>query len=68
MATTYALQKAAQAWCKPLTENKEMDADLATEFANIIDELIETHNLNVEIDVDSSDDSCCNPDVGCGCK
>jgi hypothetical protein len=63
MASTYALQKAAQAWTTPTTENKVMDAELALAFANIIDELIETHNLSV----DNSDSSCCNDEGGCGC-
>jgi hypothetical protein len=63
MASTFALQKAAQAWTTPTTENKVMDAELALAFANIIDELIETHNLSV----DNSDEGCCNDEGGCGC-
>ena len=39
MATPHALGKAAQAWCSPKTANKEMDGDLAEEFANILDEI-----------------------------
>jgi len=38
MASEFALQKAAQAWCKPKTENKIMDPELAEEFANILDQ------------------------------
>jgi hypothetical protein len=64
MASTFALQKAAQAWTTPTTENKVMDAELALAFANIIDELIEGHNLNV---LDNSDSGCCNDNDGCGC-
>jgi len=37
--TKFALQKAAQAWCKPETEHLEMDPVLATAFAEIIDDL-----------------------------
>ncbi len=40
MASDFALQKAAQAWCKPLTRSKTMDSDLAIAFAEIIDELL----------------------------
>jgi hypothetical protein len=39
MATELSLQKAAQAWCKPETEQKEMDTDLAAAFAEILDEI-----------------------------
>ena len=42
----------------------DMDAELALAFAEIIDELIESHNLNV---LDNSDSSCCNDESGCGC-
>jgi len=38
MATTLALQKAAQAWCTEPTACKEMDTVLAHAFAEIIDE------------------------------
>ena len=34
-----ALEKAAQAWCGDKTKTKEMDAELATEFALILDEI-----------------------------
>ena len=37
--SSLALQKAAQSWCGEKTSNKEMDSDLATEFAKIIDEI-----------------------------
>jgi len=39
MATDLALQKSAQAWCKPTTENKVMDVELCKEFAEILDEI-----------------------------
>jgi hypothetical protein len=38
-ASKVALQKAAQAWCRPIASRKEMDVDLATAFAEIIDEI-----------------------------
>ena len=38
MATENAMHKAAQAWCKPTTSAKVMDAELAEAFAEIIDE------------------------------
>ena len=38
-ASSASLQKAAQAWCTPRTSDKEMDTDLATAFADILDEL-----------------------------
>ena len=38
MASENAMRKAAQAWCKPTTSNKVMDAELAEAFAEIIDE------------------------------
>ena len=34
-----ALGEAAQAWCAPSTSSKEMDSDLAIEFARILDEI-----------------------------
>jgi hypothetical protein len=40
----YALQKAAQAWCKPTTQMKIMDAALATAFAEILDEERKDYN------------------------
>jgi len=40
MATELALQKAAQAWCKPTTEHKVIDPVLAVAFAEIIDEIM----------------------------
>lgn len=42
MASSKALQKAAQAWGKEKTKHKEMDADLAESFAEIIDEIEQT--------------------------
>lgn len=38
--SSYALQKAAQAWCKSRNRNTVMDVDLATSFAEIIDEVL----------------------------
>jgi len=35
-----ALQLAATAWCKPETENKAMDVELAKAFADVIMEAI----------------------------
>jgi len=37
MSIEWARQKVAVAWCQPKTENKEMDVDLAEEFAKILD-------------------------------
>lgn len=42
MASDLAMQLAAQAWCQPQTSGKEMDADLCSVFAQILDEWIET--------------------------
>lgn len=39
MASELAIQKAAQAWCKPITSNKVMDVELAYAFAEILDEI-----------------------------
>lgn len=39
MATNLALEKAAQAWCNPTTENKVMDEELCKAFAAILDEV-----------------------------
>ncbi len=39
MATGLALQRAAQAWCKPTTKNIEMIPELAEAFAEILDEI-----------------------------
>lgn len=39
MATQLSREKAAQAWCKPTTSNKTMDAELAEAFAEILDEI-----------------------------
>jgi hypothetical protein len=40
MASKFALEKAAQAWCKDSTKFKQMDPALAEAFAEIIDEII----------------------------
>jgi hypothetical protein len=40
MPSEYALQRAAQAWCTPKTENKIMDAEIAEAFAEILDDEI----------------------------
>jgi len=37
--SSLSLQKAAQAWCTEYTSHKEMDSDLATAFAEILDEI-----------------------------
>ena len=34
-----SLGKAAQAWCMPYTSNKVMDEELATAFAEILDDI-----------------------------
>ena len=34
-----SIERAAQAWCDPRTENRVMDAELAYVFAEIIDEI-----------------------------
>jgi hypothetical protein len=39
MATQLSREKAAQAWCKPTTSNKVIDAELAEAFAEILDEI-----------------------------
>ena len=39
MASTLSRERAAQAWCKPTTSKKEMDAELAEAFAEILDEI-----------------------------
>lgn len=39
MPTELSIQKAAQAWCKPTTETKPLDVELATAFAEILDEI-----------------------------
>lgn len=41
MASGYAIEQAAQAWCTPETSSIEMDVRLATAFANILDAHIE---------------------------
>ncbi len=41
MASEFARQKAAQAWCKPSTGFKVMDTILCEAFAEIIDEVME---------------------------
>ena len=40
----FAREKAAQAWCAGTTRNKEMDVDLAEEFAKIlVEEMYSPH-------------------------
>jgi len=39
MATKFALQKTALAWCTPKTENIEKNVELAEAFAEIVDEV-----------------------------
>jgi len=39
MASSGALQRAAQAWCTPETEKITMDTKLAESFADIIEEI-----------------------------
>lgn len=39
MASQLALEKAAQVWCKPETENIEMNQTLAKAFAETLDEI-----------------------------
>lgn len=39
MATELSRQKAAQAWCKPTTQHKAMDVELAEAFSEILDEV-----------------------------
>ena len=39
MPINLARQKAAQAWCTPETEKKEMDVELAEAFANILNDV-----------------------------
>ena len=39
MASNLSRERAAQAWCTPETENKDMDPVLAEAFANILDEV-----------------------------
>lgn len=34
-----ALQTVARAWCQPTTSHKQMDVELATAFAEILDEI-----------------------------
>ena len=41
MATEFSRGIAAQAWCKPSTEKKFMDTDLAEAFACILDEYVD---------------------------
>lgn len=39
MPSSLAMQKAAQAWCTARTKHLEMDVELATAFALILDEI-----------------------------
>ncbi len=36
-----SIERAAQVWCTEKTKHKEMDVELAEEFANILDEYID---------------------------
>jgi hypothetical protein len=38
MATSWARERAARAWCRPTTQNKAMDPELAEAFAEILDD------------------------------
>lgn len=38
MASEWAIEKAAQVWCRPEVEHKEMDVELAMAFAEVLDE------------------------------
>lgn len=38
MASKWAIEKAAQCWCKPETEHVEMSTALATVFAELLEE------------------------------
>ncbi len=40
VVSSSALQWAAQAWCKPETEHKEMDSVLAEVFAEMLDDVM----------------------------
>jgi len=39
MASQLAMERVAQAWCKPTTSNKTMDVELAEAFAEILDSI-----------------------------
>lgn len=39
MSMQLSRERAAQAWCKPTTKNKVMDAELAEAFAEILEEV-----------------------------
>ena len=39
MSMNLAREKAAQAWCKETTKQKEMDVELAEAFAEILEEI-----------------------------
>lgn len=47
-----AAQKAAQAWCEPLTTTKIMDAELCMEFAKVLMKYMFEPNLNYATDAD----------------
>jgi hypothetical protein len=39
MASQWAMERAAQTWCRPEVSRKEMDTELAMAFAEVLDEL-----------------------------
>ena len=41
MSSNFAKEVAAQCWCKPTTEKKVMDVELAEAFATVLDEYID---------------------------
>lgn len=55
MASSAALQRAAQAWCADTTRFTEMDATLAEAFADILDE--EWEKMKQPIGIDNMDDA-----------
>lgn len=40
MASSFAIEKAAQVWCRPNTEQKVVDIALTETFADVIDEVV----------------------------
>jgi len=51
MASELGRHKAAQAWCTDKTSHKVMDPDLAEAFAEIIDDVLNTHPFPIEIPI-----------------
>ena len=49
MPTEYAIHKAAQAWCKDIAANHEMDVVLGTAFAEVIDDILEEKDRPVSV-------------------